>query len=126
MLAQDVIFWIIHKTIHIEPFYTWIHKQHHSTYIIHTHGILGKYMSSMDYIMFELLNMPLKIIFYDKSVVSMCIVDIIDYVMTISAHSKMFDLDGHHKLHHRHQQSNFGITRFSDYIFGSLYKKIEK
>lgn len=126
MLTQDIIFWVIHRTIHKEPFYTIIHKQHHSSYVIHMYGLFGKYMSSGDYIMYEFLNMPLKIIFYGESIISMCLFDIIDYVMTISSHSKMFDLDGHHQLHHLHQTHNFGITQFSDYLFNTLYRKIKR
>jgi sterol desaturase/sphingolipid hydroxylase (fatty acid hydroxylase superfamily) len=124
--VQDVLFWIIHRLIHLEPFYTLIHKQHHSIYETHTYGIFGKYMSSLDFVSFELLNMPLKMIFFDKSIVSMCIIDYIDYVMTISSHSVMFKSDAHHQIHHRYQEYNFGITPFTDTFFKTLYKKIEK
>lgn len=125
LLTQDIFFWAIHSIIHKEPFYTKIHKQHHSKNVIHQYGIFGKYMSCMDYIMFEMLNMPLKIIFYQKSIISMCLIDSIDYLLTVSSHSKIFNLDKHHKLHHLHQQYNFGITPISDLYFNTLYKKLK-
>lgn len=87
------------------------------------YGIFGKYMSCTDFVMFELLNMPLKIIFYKKSIVSMYVTDIIDYILTTFSHSKLFDMDAHHKMHHRYQDFNFGITKISDSLFKTLYIK---
>jgi sterol desaturase/sphingolipid hydroxylase (fatty acid hydroxylase superfamily) len=122
ILTQDIIFWIIHKSIHMEPFYTMIHKKHHSSYVTYKYGLFGKYMSIYDFIMFELLNMPLKIIYFNKSILSMCVIDYIDYVLTLSSHSKLFKLNGHHKMHHSHTGYNFGILPISDYIFNTFYK----
>jgi sterol desaturase/sphingolipid hydroxylase (fatty acid hydroxylase superfamily) len=121
---QDILFWIIHKILHIEPLYTLIHKKHHSSYKTKTYGIFGKYMSSMDFIIFELLNCPLKILFFGSDIQSMYQIDIIDYIGTICSHSKLFKLNSHHKIHHYDPNSNFGMTPLSDQIFHTIkYKK---
>jgi len=121
--VQDIIFSQIHYIIHIEPFYTLIHLEHHLDYHTYTYGIFGKLMSKWDFIMFELMNFPLKLLFFNYSIKQMWLVDVIDYILTICSHSKLFDLNGHHKIHHYHPEYNFGITPLSDYLFGSLYKK---
>lgn len=122
--VQDILFWIIHKILHLEPAYSMIHKQHHSSYKTKTYGIFGKYMSTCDFVIFELLNFPLKILFFCQDIYSMCLVDIIDYVLTICSHSRLFNLNSHHKIHHWNQNYNYGITPLSDQIFHTIkYKK---
>lgn len=122
IILLDLSFWIIHVIIHMEPFYTLIHVKHHSVLETMTFGIFGKYMDLYDFIIFMILTMPLKILFFGNCIISMILVDIIDYIGTIYSHSKLFHKHNHHILHHKYPNNNFGILPISDTLFGTAYK----
>jgi len=95
---------------------------HHQYEITEKSGILGKYMTFFDFIIYAIFTNILKTLIFGSNIKHMIFIDMVDYIGTIFSHSDVIPktIKHHHYAHHKYKKCNYGMTPFSDWIFGTL------
>lgn len=122
-LLQDIAFHYIHVKIHTQPFYSLIHEMHHRSKITGCSSLMGKSMTVLDFVIFASFTNVLKILVFGSNVKYMVAVNVADYLGTLYSHSGIVPNSWkiHHYDHHKHVKCNYGMTPFSDWLFGTLW-----
>ena len=121
MFLGDVLFYTIHRTLHIPRFY-YLHKTHHE--FNNPYGMGAIYCSQFEMITANLSALLLPIYFLEvpENLVHIMIFGMTFWTVFMS-HSNLQDFNNSHVIHHRKLKCNYGLF-IMDRIMGTKQKKM--
>lgn len=119
-IFTEILFYIIHRTFHLNIFYKHIHKKHHE--IIAPIGISAVYMTVIDFYIANILPIYLPMIILGAHPITIKVWGIITTLSAVVAgHSGFKYISNTHDYHHSLFTKNFGTDLFMDKLFGTAY-----
>jgi sterol desaturase/sphingolipid hydroxylase (fatty acid hydroxylase superfamily) len=121
ILWIEGVFYAIHRLLHTQPFYTWIHKKHHENYDIYPADAF--HLSPIETTLIVLnQNLPFFIVSFtfQEYLLIQCLYFTVEYL----SHTNVFF--EHHAIHHRYYKWNYCVCiPIFDWIF-QTYKHCPK
>lgn len=116
---MDVVFYVFHRALHHPRIYSW-HKQHHSVNFAYPASAL--YCSNLEAAA-DLISHTIGPMIFGFGHVEICIWSAMIALHSLVLHSHIEPR--YHITHHIRQNCNYGITKFPDYICGTVYKPLK-
>ncbi len=119
-ILLEILFYTVHRILHINPLYKYIHKKHHE---IHAPiGISSIYMTVSELYIGNIIPLYLPLLIVNAHPVTVKLWMVFTTINTILfAHSGFKFLASAHDYHHLNHNKNYGTDLFMDNIFGTSY-----
>lgn len=114
IICYDVLFWIIHKILHLGCFYDLIHYKHHE--LRTTVGIGGIYVHPIEYMFSNFLPAFIGVYLFRHHVYSICLLLAMSGGGAVVTHSGYL---GTHIFHHWYRHCYYGVFGIMDRLMNS-------
>ena len=119
-VLMDLIYYITHRILHLDCFYTKYHKKHHE--ITAPVGLAATYLTFIDYYS-NVISIYLPPILLSSNHTTWTLWVIISTLNTIFiGHSGYSPIASFHDNHHKYFNCNYGVGVFADKLFGTKHK----
>ena len=121
-ILMDFVYYITHRALHLDCFYTRFHKKHHE--ITAPIGLAATYLTVVDFYS-NIFSIYLPPIILSADHTTMTIWVIISTLNTVFiGHSGYSPIASFHDNHHEYFNYNYGVGVFSDNMFNTKYVRL--
>lgn len=119
LLAEEVMFYYIHRVLHEPKFYFAIHRLHH--HYIHPVALTALATHPLEHLLLNVLPIVASAHYLHVPANVVQLWTVLATVNAVLAHCgyRTLDATGFHDLHHKYIRGNFGFLGLMDYLHGT-------